>query len=393
MFDPSTGTTQPTSPLPNELIISCVTSILSEARLHAKTEKSIANAVLGMVYSEKLSVTSIGTALARVTGHDAKHGVKQVDRLLSNDNFELNPSLRAYVRYVLGNRTAIFTILDWTEYALDGQATICLSLVTRHGRATPLLWKTVELSSLKDHRNSYEDELLHQFKECLPPGKTMKVTVLADRGFGDAALYAELKEDLGFHFLIRFRRNVQVESAEGVRKRAEEWLAEAGGKELIMRNVKVTHKGQALASFVAVKDPLMDEPWFLASSLPGSLRALVKLYGRRFTIEETFRDQKDSRFGWGFYDVRVTQPLRRDRLLLIAAITQLLLTLAGAAGEQLGLDVKLRVNTAKKRTHSLLRQGREYVKGLVSSVAQSLRDRFCSLFEGLAQTMESYAFT
>ena len=50
---------------------------------------------------------------------------------------------------------------------------------------------------------------------------------------------------------------------------------------------------------------------------------------------------------------------RRDRLLFIAAIAQLLLTLTGAAGEQLGLDVKLRVNTAKKRTHSLLRQGRE----------------------------------
>ena len=160
-----------------------------------------------------------------------------------------------------------------------------------------------------------------------------------------------------------------------------------------MRNVKVTHKGQALASFVAVKDPLMDEPWFLASSLPGSLRALVKLYGRRFTIEETFRDQKDSRFGWGLYDVRVTQPLRRDRLLFIAAITQLLLTLVGAAGEQLGLDEKLRVNTAKKRTHSLLRQGREYVKGLVASVAQSLRDRFCLMFDSLAQTMEPYAFT
>ena len=59
--------------------------------LHAKTEKSIANAVLGMVYSNKLSVTLIGTALARVTGHDAKHGVKQVDRLMSNDNFEINP--------------------------------------------------------------------------------------------------------------------------------------------------------------------------------------------------------------------------------------------------------------------------------------------------------------
>lgn len=391
MFDPSTDVTQPIGPLPNDLIFSCVATILSEAKLHAKTEKSIGNAILGMVNSAKLSVTAIGTALARVTGHDAKHGVKQVDRLLSNDNFELGPCLRSYARHVIGSRRAIVAALDWTEFALDGQATICLSLVTQHGRATPLLWKTVELSSLKDQRNSYEDELLHLLKECLPSERKVKVVLLADRGFGDAALYAELKEDLGFDFVIRFRRNVLIESANGVRKRADEWLAEAGGKELIMRNVKVTHKGQALAAFVAVKDSLMDEPWFLASSLPGSLRALVKFYGRRFTIEETFRDQKDPRFGWGFYDVQVTQPLRRDRLLFIAAIAQLLLTLTGAAGEQLGLDVKLRVNTAKKRTHSLLRQGREYIKGLTASVAQKLRDRFRLLFDSLAQTTEAYA--
>src|SRR4051794_14917575 len=185
------------------------------------------------------------------------------------------------------------TALDWTEYAPDGQSTICLSLITGHGRATPLLWKAVEVSALKDRRNSYEDELLHLLKECLPRKRRVRVVVLADRGFGDAALYAELREELDFDFVIRFRGVVQVESENGTRKRADKWLEEAGGRTLVMRNVKVTNRHQALASFVAVHDPLMQEPWFLASSLPGSARAIARLYGRRFTIEETFRDQKD----------------------------------------------------------------------------------------------------
>lgn len=382
----TTPTTTPACPLPNELVMSCVVTMLAAARLHAKTEKSIADAVLGLLHSERLSVTAIGTALARVTGHDAKHGVKQVDRLVSNKNFSLPDCMRAYVRHVIGTRSAIIAALDWTEFAPDGHATICLSLVTTHGRATPLLWKTVELSELKDRRNSYEDELLHLFKACLPPERRLRVVILADRGFGDVALYAELEEELGFHFVIRFRCNVQVETAEGVRKRADQWLADTSGRMVVLRKVRVTNKHRKIASFVAVQEPGMKEPWFLASSLPGSGRALITLYSRRFTIEETFRDQKDLRFGWGFYDVMCKQPMRRDRLMFLAAVAQMLLTLTGAAGESMGLDAKLRVNTEKKRrTHSLFRQGREYVKGLVVAVAQVLKTRFLELFRAITR--------
>jgi hypothetical protein len=48
---------------------------------------------------------------------------------------------------------------------------------------------------------------------------------------------------------------------------------------------------------------------------------------------------------------------RRDRLLLIAALAQALLTLLGAAAEDCGLDRTMKANTVKRRTHSLFRQG------------------------------------
>jgi hypothetical protein len=41
-------------------------------------------------------------------------------------------------------------------------------------------------------------------------------------------------------------------------------------------------------------------------------------------------------------------------------VAYVLLTLLGAAGEQLGFDKKLKVNTVKTRTHSLIRQGMFY---------------------------------
>ena len=59
----------------------------------------------------------------------------------------------------------------------------------------------------------------------------------------------------------------------------------------------------------------------------------------------------------GMGEIHVSTPARRDRLWLIAAFSIALLTLLGAAGEDLGYDRTLRTSTTKRRTHSLLRQG------------------------------------
>ncbi len=59
----------------------------------------------------------------------------------------------------------------------------------------------------------------------------------------------------------------------------------------------------------------------------------------------------------GLSALRIDDPRRRDRLLLLNALAILLLTLLGAAGESLGMDKDLRTSTTKRRTHSLFRQG------------------------------------
>ena len=91
----------------------------------------------------------------------------------------------------------------------------------------------------------------------------------------------------------------------------------------------------------------------------GALSAsqIAKLYSKRWTIEPGFRDSKDFRFGMGMGSLRIYDPQRRDRLLLLNAFAILLLTILGAAGESLGMDRQLRTSTAKRRVHSLFRQG------------------------------------
>ncbi|MCZ6803833.1 MAG: IS4 family transposase, partial [Proteobacteria bacterium] len=48
---------------------------------------------------------------------------------------------------------------------------------------------------------------------------------------------------------------------------------------------------------------------------------------------------------------------RRDRLLRISALSVIILTLPGAAGEKSGMDRAMKANTVTYRTHSLFRQG------------------------------------
>ena len=102
----------------------------------------------------------------------------------------------------------------------------------------------------------------------------------------------------------------------------------------------------------------MKEPWCLvASDAVASSRQIIDLYAKRWNVEPSFRDTKDLRFGMGLSAVRIGDPQRRDRLLLLNAFAIVLLTLLGAAGESLGMDRHLKSNTVKTRSHSLFRQG------------------------------------
>jgi hypothetical protein len=125
-----------------------------------------------------------------------------------------------------------------------------------------------------------------------------------------------------------------------------------------LMDARVTAKGQHVGAVVCVHAKDMKEPWCLASSEREPTAAtLVNYYSRRWTIEPQFRDTKDLRFGMGMSSTRISEPMRRDRLLLISAFATALLTLLGAVGESLGMDRLLKSNTSKTRAHSLFRQG------------------------------------
>lgn len=364
----------------NEQQVHSFLESLFEDDLHAKRILSLSHAVLGVIHAASLGVHTIGKALAWARGTRGKHGVKQVDRMLSNQGIDVWALFALWVPYVLGQREGALVALDWTDFDADGQTTLVASLVASHGRTTPLVWHTLEKAALEGMRNETEDFVLQRLREVVPEG--VRVVVLADRGFGDQKFYA-LLEQLKFDYVVRFRQCIQVMDEKGEKKSAGEWVPETG-RALKLKEAKVTQEEAPVPAVVCVKKAGMKEAWCLATSLKEATAAyVVGLYGKRFRTEETFRDVKDLRFGMGLSWVRVSSPERRDRLLLVSALACALLTLLGAAGESLGMERYLKCNTVKTRTYSLFRQGCEYYQ----AIPMMPEDQLMPLMERFAQLL------
>jgi hypothetical protein len=114
---------------------------------------SPANGAVGVMTGASLAVSIIGQSLAQARGLLSKHAIKQVDRLLSNEGIVVWDMFAPWVAGLVGARKTIVVAMDWTDCDAADQATLALSLVANHGRATPLLWLTVLKDALKVEAN------------------------------------------------------------------------------------------------------------------------------------------------------------------------------------------------------------------------------------------------
>jgi len=321
---------------------------------HVQRVMSLANAVAGALKAASAGIHAIGEGYAALAKLTPQHGVKQVDRMLSNSELRVDDCLAAWSRFVVGDHPSIVVALDWTEFEKDSHSTLFAALVTTKGRALPLAWRTVARKNLAGNQSRIEEEFIADSHEWLP--KETAITVLADRGFAKMTLCAQL-EALGWDYVIRCKQDFTLTDADGERTTMGK-LVPPNGRVGWLQDVLVTGKNVPVPAVVATKAKGMKEAWCLLTTLRDQPpREVVELYGRRFTIEETFRDTKDINFGMGLSSTHIKNAGRRDRLMLVVAMAQALLTLLGAAAEKSGVDRALRSNTSKKRQYSLFRQG------------------------------------
>jgi hypothetical protein len=369
-------------PLHSHELLSGYIDAATGGMLHKKQVSSLADATLGIMASASLAVAVIGHALAEAKGLKDRHAIKQVGRLIGNKGIDLWELFQHWVLEAVGDRKSIVVAIDWTDFDADGQATIAAYLVSSSGRSTPLIWLSMWKEELTKQRNDLEDTVLKRLAEIL--GSDVRVTIVADRGFGDKKLFTFLTE-IGFNFVIRFKGGTSVTASDGETRNADQWVGK-GGRARKLRGAKVTADLCEVGAVICVKAKDMKEVWCLATNEKlAHAKEIINTYSLRWKIEPEFRNVKDLHFGMGMSTIKISDPVRRDRHLFLSALACNLLTLLGAAGESLGMDKDLRSGTSKRRTHSLFRQGC-LLFGLLPNMPEI---RFKPLMERFSQMLHS----
>lgn len=344
--------------------------------LHKKRQLSLAYGAMGVLGSSSLFLHAIGRGMAKARNKNKKHATKQIDRLLSNKGISIWDLSAQWVPYLIGSLNKILVALDWTAFAGDKQYMLSLNLVTSKGVSAPLLWKTVDKALMKHNRARYEDQILSRLKDVLPVG--VQITLLADRGFADQKFFRFLDEELHFNYVVRIRANTII-SHKNESQNAQEYVRK-DGYAVQLKQAKITLQQYEVKQVVIVQDKDMKAPWVLVSNTDMKTREVVNCYSKRWKIEPYFRDLKDGRFGYGLRETHILASSRRDRLMLIVALSYTLLLQLGQAGEQIGFDKKLKVNTVKTRTHSLFRQGQNYYEDF-ATFTEAEQDKLLEEFE------------
>jgi hypothetical protein len=151
--------------------------------------------------------------------------------------------------------------------------------------------------------------LFERVERLLPKG--VEIFFLADRGFVCKELMRRLQE-LKWAWRIRVKGNQKLRSNEGFI--TPKTLPLSPGRALLFsRNVKFG-KGLENISLSAGWAKGYPKPWYVLSGDAASTEVFMD-YGRRFGIEEGFRDEKSG--GYGLEESRIRDAQKLERLLLV----------------------------------------------------------------------------
>lgn len=335
-------------------------------RSQAKTLSVLVAAALSAM---RLSLAGIGRQVAEAGDSAAKHAIKRCGRFLANPRIEpaevMPPIMTGLWRKKLRwhakrpDRRPLLISLDWTKVR---SFHVLMAAVVVEGRALPLCWESYRNKVQGKSQNALEEGMLVRIQAALPQG--VRIVVLADRGFGRAALIQTCQR-LELEYLIRVRGDVRVR-ATGSRHfdgRLRNYAIRRGQchsftdveyrSDAVVRTNLIIRWKRGLSG-------AKDTPWYLVTSRPvgrGKAKALSDLYALRFDIEELFRDTKNEHLGWTLGKTRITRADRLDRLILIAALAYVLLVSLGLWCRQ-HLSPRLWATNRRKRELSAWSIGR-----------------------------------
>ncbi len=160
-------------------------------------------------------------------------------------------------------------------------------------------------------------EVLDTAKTILTRAGIQKVTLLADRGFADTALMTYLKA-LKWSFIIRIKASFGLYSPSGALLCKVGQVALRTGQSKHYHNVLMTKKLFGLVHVGLARVRGAKEPWFIVSDQPTS-NVSFTIYGKRFDIEQVFKDDKSAGFDLEQSGLRDATKLGRLMTVLVIA--------------------------------------------------------------------------
>jgi hypothetical protein len=367
--------------------------------IHAVRRAAMAEVVEALLLGGKLTLTHLGRNLRSAAF--VKHSIKRVDRLLGNRHLRRERLVvyQALARWVLAASPRPILLVDWADCTPGHDWLMLRAAVPLGGRAVPIYEEVHPLgryNSPRTHRR-----FLEHLHAVLPA--TCAPILVTDAGFR-GPWFREV-ERYGWDWIGRVRNQVKCRLDGGA------WIYTTAlypsatptprhlGPALLSRrqpyrcHLYVARQyrrgrgrprkahGRGAAAHRCRK--LYKDPWLLATSLPhdgGAPRRVIKLYALRMQIEESIRDTKDARWGFGLRYARSRRAERLELLLLVAALGTLVCWLYGLAAETRRWTRHFQVNTRRARgALSTVFLGRQ----LLTSVRFRLRRR--ELLEAFAQ--------
>lgn len=291
-----------------------------EKWLDVRHAKTLAWMMVGLIESGMIGLT-VWTPYVQGRATYAQSTVRRFRRWLDNQKIQVHDLYAPLIQQALadwGEHTvylALDTSLLWDQYCI-----VRISVVFR-GRAVPIVWQVLEHGSSSVSYAVYKD-LLDQTALLLPAH--CRVVFLADRGFADTDLMRHL-QDLHWHWRIRIKSNFWIYRRSHARCQPNR-LELAPGQAYFWHRVWITAQRFGPVHVALARLENGREYWFVVSDEPTGVETFDE-YGRRFSIEENFLDDKSNGFQLEASLIRSADAV--SRLCFVLAMVTLYLVAQG----------------------------------------------------------------
>jgi hypothetical protein len=337
--------------------------------IHARRLSSLMAMVDSALRGHRLTLCELARHLA--PSCSVRHRIKRADRLLGNRALHAArlDFYRVMARRLIVPGSAPVILVDWSDATADHRFVMLRAALRVRGFALPFHEEVHPLRRLM--APVVERDFLRTLQQLL--GDAVRPVVVTDAGFRGP--WFTQVERIGWHRVGRVRGRTRIQRGDGAWVGCRALLAQAtgrpadlgrcrmiqsqpvSGRMVLYRKApqgrqQVNRRGQRTRrKHSEVCAQRKREPWLLCASVSLaelSARELVRLYGQRMRIEQSFRALKSHQFGFSFEDTQ-SQMAGRLQMLLVQALALFVLWIAGVAAERQALRPAYESNA--RRTH------------------------------------------